>query len=360
MMRFEFATFRYAHADGAACVLFCPARHVRLQSQFQQFFARFWQPAQLPELLKFENVILAERDDSACLYDPQGWRIDESALPRRTRELEPVFHRAAPVLENIDVTDVVEEPVVWQSLFFPHWGHFLLESVSRLWANEPGSHVADCASLFSYPAGSDEIAPPFATFLSAAGARLLRRTRKGEARLAQCYVPRPSFELYALAHPYHLRAPHRVARNLLLDNRRDPRPVYLSRRKLAETKTGARLIENEATLELELARHGVRIAYMEQLSLAEQVKIVNAHDVFVGPWGSAMHNILFSLRGREITTFVLIFGALPRDFLLVDSIVGNRAHYLDVMRPAEGSPDPNLLRLDIDKAVSYLHDCGVV
>jgi capsular polysaccharide biosynthesis protein len=357
----DLTTHLFTHPNGGFCHLTCSPRHVKLLAKFEAYFARSWRPEPPPQVLTLENVILADQADGACLYDAEGKRIDASALSRLDQDFKAEFFRASPLIENLNISEKIEEPVVFQSIFFFHWGHFLTESIARLWALDLVVEAMGRQSVFTYASLPETVEGPYADFLSAAGVRLLRRgAGVGEARLATCLVPTPSFEINGFADPLHLRGPHRVARRLLKINRRDSRPVYLSRSLTNGEASVKRWIENEPEFEARLAARGVRIAHMERLSLAEQVEIVNTHTVFIGPWGSALHNILFSLSGREMTSIVLISGGFPRVFLLLDSIVGNCAHYLDVMRPVEVAAGMIQLRLDIDRSMAYLGACGIV
>jgi hypothetical protein len=87
--------------------------------------------------------------------------------------------------------------------------------------------------------------------------------------------------------------------------------------------------------------------------------VMNAHDVFIGPWGSALHNTLFSLRGREISTHVLLGRFLPTNFMLVDTIVGNVANYLIVLSRADDFDATRQVLVDVEKTLAYLDARGV-
>jgi capsular polysaccharide biosynthesis protein len=159
------------------------------------------------------------------------------------------------------------------------------------------------------------------------------------------------------ADPRHLAAPHRVARRLVTSFARDDRPVYFSRARIAQSASGRGAVVNEAEFEARLQARGVGIVHMQELGLAEQIGVVNGRRRFIGLWGSALHNLMFALRGPDASTFVLIDEArLPANFLLVDSIVGNAAHYLATVRPA----GDGRLRIDVEATLAYLSDRGVV
>jgi capsular polysaccharide biosynthesis protein len=215
-------------------------------------------------------------------------------------------------------------------------------------------------SVFARGLQPELIGPNQRQVLSLAGVEpLIEAAPRATVRLAKCYVPTASFALGGKADLAHLLAPRRVAERLLGTVRRDARPVYLSRTEVASKRPHVGPLGNEQEFEARLAAHGVRVVHMQRHSLAEQIEIMNAHDVFIGPWGSALHNTLFSLRGREITTFVIVGGFNPTSFILVDSIVGNTAHYLMVLRQPPDFAEKKQHTIDIDAAIGYLRRHGV-
>lgn len=345
---------RYATAAvGAATRLFYPAEQAAYPDAFRAFASA---PAADAPVLEFDDVILANGRDWACLYDREGRRIDATALVRYDANGAPQFWRAAPQLPSTKTYLTIAEPVVYQSILFNHWGHFLLESIARLAGKLERPDLADLPSIFTWQ--SPRPLPAIDAFLAAAGQTLRPYEASGaRVRLAKCFAPAATFAHEGYADPRHLEAPHRVARRLLTSGARDERPVYFSRARLAQSASGRGGVANEAEFEARLAEHGVRIVHMQELGLAEQIGVVNAHRQFLGLWGSALHNLMFSLRGPEVESFVLIDeGRLPANFLLVDALVGNAAHYLATLRPAEDGR----LRIDVEPTLAYLKDCGAV
>jgi len=136
-------------------------------------------------------------------------------------------------------------------------------------------------------------------------------------------------------------------------------PVFLSR-------TGAdslRVIRGEAELERRLEQQGVRIVHPENLSLSEQIALFNTHKVFIGCWGSAFHNILFSLNPSVIVTHVICEEVPHSNFLMIDAIQRNAANYIRSAHPTPGIPQgwPAIdISIDAETTLSYLNDCGCI
>ena len=318
-------------------------------------------PRPAPRLIEVEGALLVNRAQTRCLYDRDGRRIASSEVVRQPDDPEPQPWPSLAELPSTKAEAELTEPVVFRSIFFKHWGHFLLESLSRLWATETHPERAKLASVFCPVWGETEIGGRYAEVLDHLGVRLLPQPPPGQSvRLAKVYLPTPSFQIGAFCHPLHLEAPRRLARKLLTAPARDPRPVYLSRTDPALVNHKFRRIDNELELEAALARRGVRIVHMQHLSLAEQIALMNSHRVFIGPFGSAFHNLLFSLEGRSISTFVLTGGWLPRDFIAIDRALGNCAHYLATLTRVANEGETKVVSIDIEATLAYLAAQGAI
>jgi capsular polysaccharide biosynthesis protein len=180
-------------------------------------------------------------------------------------------------------------------------------------------------------------------------------------RLEKCFVPTPSFAMGSrgYADVRHLWAPRRVSERLMSVRRKDDRPVYLSRSRLPDRAYRCDVI-NETELEARLESSGVLVVHPQELTLAEQVEMINTHSVFIGPWGSALHGIVFCLPGHAITTFVLTESFVSPEYVLVNAIVENNAHYLEVILPSESPGNGRKLKVDVDATIDYLREFGVV
>ncbi len=312
-------------------------------------------------LQEVEGAIYVNRAQHRCLYDREGNRIEASQLVRYADDPNPEFWESEPRIENLRVHEEIHEPVVFRSMFMKHWGHFLLELIARLWPDFSQPEISGLPTLYAMAYGENSIDGRYAQFLDLAGVSVLPPIEPGRrVRLTKCYIPSPTFSLGTFAHPAHLEAPQRVARQLLGEVSRDDRPVYFSRTDPGLRGHAQRRMRNEIDLETALAERGVRIVHMQQLSLAEQIDLIHAHRVFIGGWGSAFHNLLFALHGAEITTYVLIASWLPRDYVLVDTIVGNESHYLATQSKTEGYGETREVDVDVDATLFYLRQTGVI
>jgi Glycosyltransferase 61 len=349
--------------QGKVHIYYPRAREEALLPHYREFCERPLRPREPLAVHEVDGATFVNRAPYRCLYDSQGKRIAASRLVRYADDGNPEYWDTQPQIEigTLRIHEEIREPVVFRTMFMKHWGHFLLESTARLWADYARPELAGLLSLYAMAFGETSIDGRFAEFLDLAGVRFLPPVEPGRRlRLAKCYIPTATFSLGTFAHSAHLQAPHRVTRRLLGEVSRDDRPVYFSRLDPELRGHSVRRIRNEADLENALAERGVRVVHMQYLSLAEQITLMNTHRVFIGAWGSALHNLLFSLRGPEISTYVLISTWLPRDFVLVDTIVGNEAHYLVVQFNAEDYEQTHEVDVDVDATLYYLRQQGVI
>jgi hypothetical protein len=348
-------------SEGRGPHFYCRAARAQLYAHFVEMCERPMRPPEPLALHEVEGAIFVNHGQTWCLYDRSGERIEASRLVRYAGLPQLDHWPTEPRLDSLEVDEEIGEPLVFRSIFIKHWGHFLLESIARLWPDDAHPELRGLSSLFAMESGAGGVDGRYAEFLDLAGVRLLPPFEPGRrVRLAKCYIPTQSFSQGAFADPAHLEAPRRVARRLLGAPARDDRPVYFSRTDPNLRGHAQRRMRNEAELEAELARRGARIVQMQALSLAEQVELMNAHRVFIGGWGSAFHNLMFRLDGAEVSTFVLTTRRLPRDYLLIDSVVGNAAHYLAVQFPTPDFEQSREIDVDVEATLSYLAAQGVV
>ena len=138
----------------------------------------------------------------------------------------------------------------------------------------------------------------------------------------------------------------KIARYLLGDKlpARIATPVYLSRTMAKHT---SRTFANEREIEEFCRKRGFKIVHPEQLSLRDQVKLFNSHDVFVGVQGSAFHSALFRVVDRRVH-HVYLGEKNGATYGLIDSLMKNSWHHITCAIPTPGKAKH--LELDADRA----------
>ena len=229
--------------------------------------------------------------------------------------------------------DFIDEVAVYGGLTIPHFGHFLLSSLSRHWKNWketfPGTkiYVHTIESLNTWFS-----IPHVRLTLTSLGYDLADFVPIDRPmRIRHLIVPAAGFIEQCLAHQVFGETGRTIGDRLLEGHRPDRRsePVYLSKERL---KGGVWTVENEAKFVEPLRAAGVRIVYPETLSLLEQIRIFAEHRTVIGLAGSALHACLFSEGGHRLIG-INPTEYLNSNFVILDKVKGNQSSYVN---PADG------------------------
>jgi capsular polysaccharide biosynthesis protein len=312
-------------------------------------------PAGLPQA----RTVYA-RPGEHCLYDSLGHRIIESCT-RRGPGLSEFVAAGVEAIEPPESCPVIREPLVYLSAISGHWGHFLTEGISRLWARIECPEMSSLRCLSHLPYPDTASVREYLIALGIGGGQLLHFDEP--VRIDQCIVPGASFSNRAEAYSIHLRASQIVVAESDGAGQAAPsaQAVYLSRSQLSSGS--GRRIRGEPDLERSLAALGVRIVYPERLDLAQQIALFNAHRVFIGCLGSAFHGLCLSAAPRKITTHVLCEVMPNANYLMFDAMLGCASNYVQTLFPTPGKTQifPDLdLTLDVPACLRYLQRAGCV
>jgi capsular polysaccharide biosynthesis protein len=313
-----------------------------------------------PALLEVEDAYVFPQH--RALYDANGDLIASSVRPVTGRRQMPTF--AAPASVVIP-RDPVEYPghLLYASTLHQHFGHFLVEGISRLW---PLS--AEGTSRGRFDAVLCDRENPFlgATFRRPVLDLLFPRPAAPRfacrpTRVRRVSIPEPTWVYWGDAHQRHVDIPRRVAEHLGSDIQGTDQPLYLTREHLPGFRRVAR---SEALLTNELRRHGVRVLAPERLSMTEQIRAVLQHRVVIGLVGSALHATLFAAGSERLTVYLVDPAELPQPtFPVQDALTGIPAAYIGCYRAdtesSKGGADRDVV-LDASHALSSLQRLGLL
>lgn len=277
----------------------------------------------------------------AIMENPAVWRgKNATILPlRRQAEDNLLFGRGGVVDENGNTCrfpvsrpgavclpagkeDERDETVVYCGYLVNHWGHFLIEGVTRLWyflENDPG---VDKYVFFLDENEEREIRANYREFLdcwafgsiwrSSTPPRLTGRSSSRELGLycRRRYTPKL------------LKVYDTVANNAVPDpNWERPAKIYYSR---SQFKKGMPFESGFDTLDDFFRRNGYTILYPEKVPLGRMISYIRNADVVASLSGSLPHNMLFARPGQKLEI-------VERLTINVDNQVGiNRIMDLDV------------------------------
>ena len=289
------------------------------------------------------------------LYDVEGRRIDEAAVRMLSADAPQLrranLHKRIPGLVSLpDHFEAVEETVLFGGYLMKHYGHFIIESMSRLWARNlfPAFPI-----LFTSPRKWRE-PPAYGTDVLAALGLQQRILLVNEPTIFRDVVcPATAFEYrwkaFSVADEPHTA----VAKVLDGTSRRSwRRPVYLTRSGLSDE---LRKSDAEPELETELANRSFDVVRPEELSLAEQISLFEQAPLIVATLGSALHSALFSRSPGTLA--ILNWGRGFEHYLLVDGVKGHTAYYLKSMQ-RRGEAGEHIL--DVARTLQLLDEAGLV
>lgn len=287
----------------------------------------------LPKYRIFNNLIYTPQ--YGCLYSADGYRIDFSCLYRGVGALRRNETKSPKRIERPVKLDRIEQTHIYIGEVRKHFGHFLTESISRLWITNEFKEYPVIYHLKNGTTSNQEKLL-FDTFLESVNLinkeRLVAFSRP--VILDKVIIPQPSFVNLSSGYKVHSLFPENFARNILPQQlEKTSQPLYLSRRLV---ESSSRNIINELELEKIFRSAGFAICYPEQLSLREQVLFINKHKVIIGPIGSALHGILFDISPHRNIVCLTDKDHFNPNFIMIDAIKSVQSAYVAAL-----TLDPN-------------------
>lgn len=265
------------------------------------------------------------------LFLPNGkiWRA--SATIHTKEEQHFVKSKSTLSIDRYDFK-TVDYPVLYLGFLSGHYGHFLLESLSRCWVllenwRDYGGKVLfhrdkDHSGLDDLPIWARDLLDCMdlaeSDFVCSDEPLLLKNVT----------VPDPMFKIRSMAHEGLANFFSYFRKMLMPGNcEKSTRPLYLSRTRLG---TGQRKIAGEKYLENLLENSGFEIFHPQEKSIKDQIIKFNQHDTIVGFQGSAFHNILFADKPKKNIIFTR---ANPNaNFVLCDQLNQANSTYINAVK----------------------------
>lgn len=234
-----------------------------------------------------------------------------------------------PFLALDDVRDAARAPAgtyLYVGFLHPHYGHFLLSTVSRLWMSE----VRQGRLRILYHATVD-ISERWSGFteqlLAPLGLRVQDFVRFDEPTIVpNLIVPCPSFVEANLAHRTYAALCRAIADEVSRGKAKTDfgsAPIYLSKHLLT---SGVRRVKNEIEVTDRLSSYGVQIVSSELLSFEDRIALWRSSAPVIGFVQSAFHSSIHA-EGKRV---VIVSDSLSinSSYCLVDRLTGADATYL--------------------------------
>lgn len=242
-----------------------------------------------------------------------------------------------------------------------HFGVFLTTGISRLWyAALSQEYPVVCFGIYCRDSFKRNYLDSFFEAAKFYQRRFVSFSKP--VILEKIMIPYPSnFEKYEIFDAHKI-IPEKIAKNILKGSKEQTsQPLFFSRRRLTQDR---RSIMNEDKLEQELVKKGVAICCPEQITLEEQIRLLNRHKTIIGTTGSALHNILFNVLDKEQMICLNYKNDIVPTFLLFDMLKSMYTLHIGALdldsNCSKTVPDARNRILDLDVAFEGLRKFGIL
>ena len=247
-----------------------------------------------PEIWQGSNAtVLPLRRDDQLLFgrggvvDSDGNYVDLSAIPGRVQYAYP--------FENAEYRD---ETVVYCGYLVNHWGHFLIEGVTRLWYFLENDRRVDKYVFFLDEHEEREIKGNYREFLE-----LLKIWDRLEiinrpTTYREVIVPELGIHMRTAYTPKPVKVFDAAADSVVPDpGWETPEKIYFSR---SQFQKGLPFESGYDTLDNFFAKNGYTILYPEKVPLSRMIHYIRNSKVVASLSGSLPHNMLFANQGQRV------------------------------------------------------------
>jgi hypothetical protein len=253
--------------------------------------------------------------------------------------------------EPAEPASTIDGDAIYLGWLFESFGHFLLESVARLWALP---HLPpDLPVLFHFHAGVTPGEHLFELLEIFGVARERIILPQAPVRVRRLLMPEALVLSKTIVHERAGEPYRAVAARLPGDAPMSDQPLYLSRRLVG---AGQREVIGEEILEGILREHGWLVVSPETLPVAEQIRLAATHRVLMTTTGSASHLGFFARPGAEM--HILCYPNLLEHHIVTSEVAALPTWYLNVLR---GARHPvTALAIDLRATISHLIAAGLL
>jgi ubiquinone/menaquinone biosynthesis C-methylase UbiE len=252
-----------------------------------------------------------------------------------------------PLLPERELVDaeVMRGSYIYLGILRLHFGHFLLETLSRVWyllKSDPNIKV-----LYQLE-GSMRSPPSYMRYIFSLLDLDLDRVIfvKRTMIVENLHVPQSEFEIRWNARTSYADTFRELFErsSRLHPVQSTPRRIYLTRRQLNIKKAADRLkvVNNEAEVEKLFAARGFAVVAPEKLPLHEQIAMMSGARQIAGLKGSALHMSLFNQHPNA--RVIQIGRKQSMNQVLIDGLKTMESHYIF----CESRPSPNGSTVDLE------------
>lgn len=197
--------------------------------------------------------------------------------------------------ENAEYRD---EKVVYCGYLVHHWGHFLIEGVTRLWYFLENDPTIDKYVFFLGENEKREITGNFREFLELLGIWGKLEIINRPTTYREVIVPELGIHVLQSYAPKQLKVYNTIAEHVVTDpSWETPKKIYFSRsqfKKAQQFEFGFDLLDNF------FSKNGYTILYPETISLSRLIHYIRHAEVVATLSGTLSHNMLFAAQGQKL------------------------------------------------------------
>lgn len=221
------------------------------------------------------------------VVDCQGQYVDLSAIPGRVQHAYP-----------FQAPDCREETVVYCGYMVNHWGHFLIEGVTRLWYFLEQDASVDKYVFFLDEGEQRQIQGNYREFFQLLGIWDKLEFINRPTTFRRVIVPELGIHMRQGYAPKLLGVFDRIAENVRPQPDWDtPEKIYFSR---SQFQKGQPFEFGFDALDNFFAKNGYTILYPEKVPLSRMIHYIRSCQVVATLSGSLPHNMLFGRSGQKV------------------------------------------------------------
>lgn len=240
------------------------------------------------------TILPLRRQAEDHLLFGRGGVVDEKGAYVALSSIEDRVQFAYPV-EHPEYRD---ETVVYCGYLVDHWGHFLIEGVTRLWYFLEQDPAVDKYIFFLDEGEQREIKANYREFLELLGIWEHLEIINRPVTYKQVIVPELGLFCRQRYTPKLLKVYDTVASHVIPDPSWErPKKIYYSRSQL---KKGMPFESGNEALDNFFRKNGYTVLFPEQVPLSRMIDYIRHADVVASQSGSLPHNMLFAHKGQKL------------------------------------------------------------
>ncbi len=232
-----------------------------------------------------------------------------------------------------EADDYCDEAVIYIPIIPNHWGHFLIDTVSRLYILSDKTYYKKDKKIFycSWRFEGGKLTGNYLRFFQLLGIneKSLIAVQK-PVRVRKIIIPKAALSYSGIRSCKYMIPAKRIVKNVIdsgiCDSLKAYERIYFTRTRLASSKKKE---IGEEELEWLIANNGFQVMSPEKMSLEEQIYYIYHCKVMAGLSGTIPHNIIFAGNGMELVILNRTCMPNPPQFLLNRICKGVKVTYVD-------------------------------